>query len=94
MRIRRSVLTRPGRTRKRHGKGFRYYGIDGKPLKDKATVHRVNNLVIPPAWKNSTECWKCPPDCPHGGRVSPRTWPGGTSRCGMGRCPSTTRPKV
>jgi DNA topoisomerase I len=50
MRLRRSVLTGPGISRKRRGKGFSYYGPGGEVLAD-ATVTRINDLVIPPAWK-------------------------------------------
>lgn len=51
MRLRRSVLTAPGITRKRRGKGFAYYGPDGNLLSDDGTVARIKALVIPPAWK-------------------------------------------
>jgi len=37
--------------------GFRYVDVDGKPLKDEATLERIRGLVIPPAW---TEVWICP----------------------------------
>jgi DNA topoisomerase I len=48
---------KPGYTRKRHGKSFRYFDVDGKPLKDAATLARIRSLVIPPAWN---EVWICP----------------------------------
>jgi DNA topoisomerase-1 len=48
---------KPGFTRKRHGKSFRYFDVDGKPLKDATTLARIRGLVIPPAWKN---VWICP----------------------------------
>ncbi|MGB2922746.1 MAG: DNA topoisomerase IB [Mycobacterium sp.] len=51
MRLRRSALDNPGITRKRRGKGFAYYGTDGELLDDEATLQRIKNLVIPPAWK-------------------------------------------
>ncbi|CAA0134136.1 Uncharacterised protein [Mycolicibacterium vanbaalenii] len=54
MRLRRSALDRPGITRKRRGKGFAYYGTDGElldDLDDEATLQRIKDLVIPPAWK-------------------------------------------
>jgi DNA topoisomerase IB len=51
MRLRRSVLSKPGIGRKRRGKGFAYYGPDGDLLTDEDTVQRIKDLVIPPAWK-------------------------------------------
>jgi DNA topoisomerase I len=51
MRLRRSVLDKPGIARKRRGKGFAYYGADGNPLSDPETLQRIKELVIPPAWK-------------------------------------------
>lgn len=52
MRLRRSVLNKPGIARKRRGKGFAYYGPDGELLSDPETLQRIKDLVIPPAWKN------------------------------------------
>ena len=51
MRLRRSVLNKPGIARKRRGKGFAYYGPDGDLLSDPETLQRIKELVIPPAWK-------------------------------------------
>src|ERR1700742_4445781 len=51
MRLRRSVLSKPGLTRKRRGKGFSYYGPDGETLADPDSLQRIKELVIPPAWK-------------------------------------------
>lgn len=51
MRLRRSVLDKPGITRKRRGKGFAYYGPDGKLLSDPEALQRIKDLVIPLAWK-------------------------------------------
>src|ERR1051325_3179647 len=51
MRLRRSVLSAPGISRKRRGKGFAYYGPDGSLLNDEPTIERIKALVIPPAWK-------------------------------------------
>lgn len=47
----------PGLQRKRKGKGFRYVGVDGAPVRDAETLERIKALVIPPAW---TEVWICP----------------------------------
>lgn len=56
-RLRRSVLTKPGLTRRKSGSGFRYLDPDGAPIKDPEVVERVKELVIPPAWK---DVWICP----------------------------------
>jgi DNA topoisomerase-1 len=48
---------RPGITRRRHGKSFRYFDADSKPIRDKETLARIKSLVIPPAWN---EVWICP----------------------------------
>jgi DNA topoisomerase-1 len=31
-------------------RGFRYIGVNGKPLRDGAKIRRIERLVIPPAW--------------------------------------------
>lgn len=49
--------SKPGITRKAHGKNFRYFGVDGAPLKNEETLKRIRGLVIPPAWTN---VWICP----------------------------------
>jgi len=46
----------PGITRRRAGKGWSYRLPDGKPLKDKAEVARLNKLAVPPAY---TDVWLC-----------------------------------
>jgi DNA topoisomerase I len=46
----------PGILRKRRGKGFRYIGPDGKPVRDPEVLARIKSLVIPPAW---TDVWIC-----------------------------------
>lgn len=51
MRLRRSVVTGPGLTRVRRGKGFSYHDHNGAVITDEKTVARINELVIPPAWK-------------------------------------------
>lgn len=52
----------PGFGRVRHGKGFRYLDVDGKPLRDSAHLERIRHLVIPPAW---TKVWICPSPTGH-----------------------------
>ncbi|MHB8587354.1 MAG: DNA topoisomerase IB [Candidatus Dormibacteraceae bacterium] len=42
----------PGIRRVRKGKGFAYLDPDGKPVADAATLDRIRDLVIPPAWKD------------------------------------------
>lgn len=48
---------KPGIARKRWGKYFRYFGPDGRPVRDAAVLARIRSLVIPPAW---TDVWICP----------------------------------
>ncbi len=48
---------RPGIRRLRTAKGFRYVGIDGKPLHDPSVLHRIKSLRIPPAYR---DVWICP----------------------------------
>jgi DNA topoisomerase-1 len=47
----------PGITRKRAGKGFAYFGPDGKRVSDKQEIARIRSLAIPPAY---TDVWICP----------------------------------
>src|SRR3569833_3461336 len=47
----------PGFTRRRRGKSFQYFDLDGKPVRDKEILGRIKSLVIPPAW---TDVWICP----------------------------------
>src|SRR5260370_1783367 len=42
----------PGIRRVRQGKGFTYFGPDGRRVTDHATLERIRDLVIPPAWKD------------------------------------------
>ncbi|GGZ84235.1 DNA topoisomerase [Streptomyces echinoruber] len=57
VRLRTSSCDRPGYTRVRCGRGFRYQDVDGKPLTDPGTLARIRALTIPPAWK---DVWICP----------------------------------
>jgi DNA topoisomerase-1 len=57
MRLRRSDLRGPGIRRVRRGRGFSYHHPDGSPVTDAATLQRIRDLVIPPAWRN---VWICP----------------------------------
>jgi DNA topoisomerase-1 len=47
----------PGIRRLKARGGFRYTGVDGKPLRDSETLARIKGLVIPPAW---TDVWISP----------------------------------
>lgn len=51
-----------GITRRRRGKGFSYYGPDGKLISDGAVRERINSLAIPPAW---SDVWICPENHGH-----------------------------
>ena len=49
--------SRPGIQRLRHGRAFRYAGLDGQAVRDLPTLRRIRSLAIPPAW---TQVWICP----------------------------------
>jgi DNA topoisomerase-1 len=53
---------RPGIRRERCGRGFRYRTTEGRIIRDRHTLKRINSLVIPPAW---TDVWICPFDHGH-----------------------------
>ncbi|KAF1686334.1 DNA topoisomerase [Pseudoxanthomonas broegbernensis] len=46
----------PGIRRVRCGRGFRYLHADGTAVRDRATLHRIRALAIPPAYR---EVWIC-----------------------------------
>lgn len=46
-----------GISRSRRGRGFRYFGPDGRPMEDRWELARVRSLAVPPAWR---EVWICP----------------------------------
>jgi DNA topoisomerase I len=57
-RLRRVDCSGPGIIRRRRGRGFEYiYADTGKRVRDTATMSRIRDLVIPPAWK---DVWICP----------------------------------
>ncbi|WNV73832.1 DNA topoisomerase IB [Geodermatophilus sp. DSM 44513] len=56
MRLRRSDVHGPGYRRRRVGRGFAYYDVDGSLIRDER-LDRLRSLVIPPAWK---DVWICP----------------------------------
>ncbi|WP_433064601.1 hypothetical protein [Dactylosporangium sp. CS-033363] len=62
MRLRRSHLDQPGLGRRRSGTGFSYLDAAGKPLRAAATVARIKDLAIPPAWQ---DVWISPDERGH-----------------------------
>jgi DNA topoisomerase IB len=56
VRLRRSDPAKPGYTRRRSGRGFRYLDRTGQTLTDPAELERIQALVIPPAWR---DVWIC-----------------------------------
>lgn len=54
--LRWSSDSEPGITRKRRGKGFSYYGPNGKRIADPDTLDRIKSLAVPPAY---TDVWIC-----------------------------------
>ena len=45
---------RPGITRQRSGRGFRYRATNGETIRNAGEIARINAIAIPPAW---TEVW-------------------------------------
>jgi DNA topoisomerase I len=56
MRLRRSDVRGSGIRRVRRGRGFSYEKPDDTSVTDAATLQRIKDLVIPPAWK---KVWIC-----------------------------------
>ncbi|MFG1652206.1 DNA topoisomerase IB [Micromonospora sp. NPDC049275] len=52
MRLRRSDPGRPGYGRRRRGKGWTFVDPSGAVVRDPATLTRLRELVIPPAWQD------------------------------------------
>lgn len=46
-----------GISRRRAGRGWRYFSPNGKPLRDEREIARIERLAIPPAWR---DVWICP----------------------------------
>lgn len=57
MRLRHSVVDGPGLRRVSRGRGFGYRDEDGVAIADSTTLQRIEDLVIPPAWR---KVWICP----------------------------------
>ncbi|MBD1863111.1 MULTISPECIES: DNA topoisomerase IB [Trichocoleus] len=47
----------PGIQRQPRGKGFVYLNIDGKIIRDRQEIQRIESLAVPPAYK---DVWICP----------------------------------
>ena len=56
-RLRRVDCSSSGIHRVGRGRGFSYQEADGTPIADRVVVERINELAIPPAWK---DVWICP----------------------------------
>lgn len=56
-RLRRSDVSGPGIRRITRGRAFAYAEDDGTPVSDPEVLQRIDELVIPPAWK---DVWICP----------------------------------
>jgi DNA topoisomerase-1 len=61
-RLRRADCSKPGIRRVRRGKGFAYIDPSGRTIRDRATLARINALVLPPAWD---DVWICTDDRGH-----------------------------
>lgn len=57
MRLTTGDPSRPGLSRQRWGRGFRYLTADGEPVRDPEALARIRALAVPPAWR---EVWICP----------------------------------
>lgn len=61
-RLRRSDCSGPGLTRVRRGRGFSYIDEKGGRIADPAVLERIQELAIPPAWR---DVWICPDPLGH-----------------------------
>src|SRR6476646_2612703 len=55
-RLRRVDCAQPGIRRIKRGRGFAYVDACGNRVTEPATLQRISDLVIPPAW---TDVWIC-----------------------------------
>lgn len=51
------VDQQPGISRKRAGRGFSYFDVNGELIRDRTQRQRIKQIVIPPAWE---DVWICP----------------------------------
>jgi DNA topoisomerase IB len=56
-RLRRVDCAGPGIARIGRGRGFAYVDADGRPMREPEVLERINELAIPPAWR---DVWICP----------------------------------
>jgi DNA topoisomerase I len=49
--------SRPGISRKRHGRYWQYFDAGGKRITDRDEIDRLNAIGMPPAYR---DCWFCP----------------------------------
>jgi DNA topoisomerase-1 len=56
-RLRYTTDDAPGIRRVRRGRGFTYQRPDGRAVRDPATLARIRQLAVPPAWR---DVWICP----------------------------------
>ncbi len=54
--------SKPGLFRQKNRETFTYYDEDGKRVTDKKTLSRIDDLKIPPAWRDT---WICPSPTGH-----------------------------
>lgn len=54
--LRYSTDREPGIGRHRSGRGFAYRWPTGRPVRDRATLDRIERLAVPPAWR---DVWIC-----------------------------------
>jgi DNA topoisomerase I len=47
----------PGITRRRAGKGWRYFDPADKPISDRTEIERLGAIALPPAYRDA---WYCP----------------------------------
>lgn len=53
---------KPGITRRKRGRGWQYFDVHKKHIKDEYVIVRIKNLAIPPAW---TDVWISPIENSH-----------------------------
>ena len=54
--LRHSSDSEPGFTRKKQGRAWAYFDVDGKRITDRDEIDRLNAIALPPAY---TDAWYC-----------------------------------